>query len=267
MAPHHRLAVSAGRITLLLGVVVLLLTLAGIGAEWAKYSLGEDYLHAHHVYGIVEKFELDGENNLPNWYQSSSILFCAVLLAVIATLRRLSGARYVRHWGGLALIFLLLSLDEAASLHEMLVEPLRAALHTSGSLRYAWVIPGLLFAAGVGLAYLKFLAHLPLRTRVQMIVAGMVFVSGAVGLEMLGGKLRDLYGLQSVQYLGETIAEEFLEMSGILLFIHALTSHLGALVEEVQITVTAEAQAESAAATVAVQGAAPHPVRPGKQMA
>jgi hypothetical protein len=267
MTSHRRLSVLPGRVTLLLGIIVLLLTLAGIGAEWAKFALGEEALHAHHVYGIVEKLELDGENNLPNWYQSSSILFCAVLLAVIATLKRLLGARYVRHWGGLALIFLMLSLDEASSLHEMLVDPLRAALHTSGSLSYAWVIPGLLFAAGVGLAYLKFLVHLPLRTRVQMIAAGTIFLSGAVGMEMIGGKLRDLYGLQSVQYIAETIAEEVLEMSGILLFIHALTSHLGALVQEVQITVTAEAQAEPVSATVAAQGTAPHPVRPGEQMA
>ncbi|MFN7944215.1 MAG: hypothetical protein U0Z53_02465 [Blastocatellia bacterium] len=247
------LSITARQLTRCLLIVVAGLTLAGIAGEWAKYSLGSEYLHAHHLFGLVEKFDLDGENNIPNWYQSSSLLFCAALLATICVLKRMSRARYVAHWGGLALIFLALSLDESASLHEMLVEPVRSVLHTDGFLRYAWVIPGLLFAAGVGLAYLKFLAHLPFVTRLQFILAGAFFISGAVGMEMIGGRLRDLYGLQSVQYVAETIAEEVLEMTGILIFIYGLTAYLGALVQGVQVTVRGEHQAVPGAEKIPAQ--------------
>jgi hypothetical protein len=69
-----------------------------------------------------------------------------------------------------------------------------------------------------------------------MITAGAVYVSGAVGVEMLDAKYLELHepqiigtavtGIFAFNYSLMTAAEELLEMSGIVIFIYALFSYL-----------------------------------------
>ena len=85
----------------------------------------------------------------------------------------------------------------------------------------------------MGLAYLPFVWKLPARTKWLFILAGMIYLNGALGLEMVGGYLMKIYGKDSSQYVIETIAEESLEMLGILIFINALMGYLNGFVEYV----------------------------------
>jgi len=52
----------------------------------------------------------------------------------------------------------------------------------------------------IGLAYLKFVWALPKRTRLHFIMAGVIFLTGALGVEMLGAREADLYGYDTVIY-------------------------------------------------------------------
>ena len=83
-----------------------------------------------------------------------------------------------RYWFALSGTFAILSLDEAASFHETLIEPIRSLLHTGGVFHFAWVIPGGLFAIGFALLLSEFLRGLPSDTRRNFLVAGAVYVSG-----------------------------------------------------------------------------------------
>lgn len=52
-------------------------------------------------------------------------------------------------------------------------------------LYFAWVIPYAVFAVVVAVAFVRFLGHLPSRTRLGFLVSGGLYVSGALGLELL----------------------------------------------------------------------------------
>ena len=177
------------------------------------------------VQGFLEEFHLSREGNLPTYYSAVALLFCSVLLAFIARSRKREP--YSAHWAGLAAVFLFLSLDEMLQWHEILVNPVRATLDTSGLLYFAWVIPYGLLLLTLLVLYTRFIFyHLPNRTRGLFVLAGLMFVSGAIGVEMLGGRHAELYGDQNLTMVLYQTVEESLEIMGILVFIYALTSYI-----------------------------------------
>jgi hypothetical protein len=203
------------------GIIVLLLTLAHLAAQFSIFVLGYD-----NVFGLIHMFSLNAEENIPALYSTFSLLFCSVLLALIATGRSRTGGKYAFHWAGLAGIFLFLAMDESLSFHESTTVPLRKSLNTSGILFYAWIIPYALAVLVFFFVYLRFLLDLDKKTRNQFILAGAIFVSGAMLFELPGGIYDELFGRSNPVYSLISTIEELLEMGGILIFIYALASYL-----------------------------------------
>lgn len=87
----------------------------------------------------------------------------------------------------LALIFLYLSFDEAAGIHELTGPLLKKVINTKGLFNFAWVILGIIMVFIFVVAYRRFIKSLPPKTRNLFIKAGITFVGGAIGMEMLGG--------------------------------------------------------------------------------
>ncbi|MBI5474203.1 MAG: hypothetical protein HY961_17850 [Ignavibacteriae bacterium] len=175
-------------------------------------------------HGLIRMFYLGGESNVPTWYHSMLLLSCSFLLSLAC--RSTSEQPFCFHWRAMAIIFLLLSLDEVACFHEGLSNRLSQQFHTTGFFRYVWVVPGAFFAFGFFLWSLRFLRHLTASTRNRFIIAGAVYVAGAVGWEMISGWCDDHYGLQSLIPMTVNVVEESLESIGALLFIRALLLHL-----------------------------------------
>jgi hypothetical protein len=176
--------------------------------------------------GLVRLFNLAREGNVPTWYQSSTLLLCAALAAVVAVRQWTDRAPFRMHWVLTSLFCLYLSADEAASIHEMTVKPLRAAFDTSGLLYYPWIVIG--GAAAVTLAVLsrRFLAGLPARTRHTVILAAAIFVTGALGVEALGGRYAEVHGRANFAYGAIATLEETLEMIGVLIAVRALLEYI-----------------------------------------
>jgi hypothetical protein len=214
---------------LLLGLTALavLLVLASLGGLVAKFYFGDPWFH-----GLVPMFDLDVERNIPSFFSTGLILLCAGMMAALAYREPRSNRP---GWQGLSLIFVVLSADELVSLHERLIEPVRATLHTSGVLYFAWVVPYGVAAILIGLLYLRFLFRLPRLTRNRMIVAGCVYVGGAVGLELVGGAyLEILHDQHNLPYELLTTVEESLEMAGMILLLRALLKHFGGETEVIR---------------------------------
>ena len=170
-------------------------------------------------------FDVDRERSIPTFYSAILLLTCALLLWIIFTVHRKRGENYL-YWAGLSLIFLFLATDEAAALHENLINPLRNIFNTTGVLYYAWVIPyGILLLIFVGF-YAKFLFSLPKETAVMFVISGAVFVTGAFGFELVSGYLVDATGTGSLLQSFLNLIEEVLEMIGSTLFIYTLLSYL-----------------------------------------
>ena len=135
-----KLPLSPKKIVFILFLIIIGLTIARLVGQYYKVFVGDDPF----ILKIVGKFDLDEEaNNLPTWYQSSTLLLCSVLLMVIAFIRKSLDDADTKFWGVMAAIFLYLSVDEAVSIHEQMTVPLRQGLDAHGIWFSTWVIPAL----------------------------------------------------------------------------------------------------------------------------
>jgi hypothetical protein len=173
--------------------------------------------HAPAVEWLVGLLSLSYEQNLPTWYASCLLFSCAVLLTVIV--RRAPGDRL--RWGLLAAIFYYMSLDETAELHEQL----GGTFETGGLLYFDWVIPAALAVAVIGLFYLPFVLRLPEPTRRRIVIAGVLYVGGALLMELPLGYWTERAGSDNLTYAVIDWVEESLELAGASLLLLTLWSH------------------------------------------
>jgi hypothetical protein len=227
-----RMILRTRRIGRWLTAIIAILVLADLATQYSKYHLGHRKLM-----GIVALLNLDGEGNLPAFYQSAVLLSAAAAAAVIANAVRRARRPFARHWGGLAGILLYLATDEAAGLHELLIEPLHDLLRAGGFLEFTWVVAGLAFVLVVGLTYLKFLLALEWRTRWKVLLAGGLYVSGAAGVEMIGAAYASRWGAANFGFSLLCAVEETLEMAGAALMLVALLGHARSSGAKLQLTV------------------------------
>ncbi len=192
---------------------LLLLSLAGTFVTYSSASAG--------MHKLAKLFLFEEEKNLPTLFNVFLLIADMVALGTVAMFRFASGDRWRWHWLSLAAIFLFLSYDEAAQVHERLNGVMAGVVDARGFLAFAWVVPALAFVLVVGLAFSRFLLNLPRRRAVLFVLAGALYVGGAVGVEMIGADLWSLGGWDNVTYSLVATFEETLEMSGLIVFLHA----------------------------------------------
>lgn len=200
--------------------VILFLLFANLVGIGFKFGLGHNY-----VYGLVPLFNFDTEQNIPTLYSSIALVFTSFLLFLIGFACKKADKPFIA-WFGLSFIFLFLSVDEISVLHERLIEPVRMTLNTSGFFYYAWVIPYGAFVIIFLALYAKFLINLSTKIRNLFVISGLIYVTGAIGFELIGGYHAELNGRDNVAYALITTFEELLEMLGVNLFIYSLLSHI-----------------------------------------
>lgn len=216
----HSRVFKTHRLTWMCAGVALLLIVIHSALQYATWGHQRTELAP-----LLLLFNLDREKNIPSAYSACSLVLCALLLGYIA--RAQSTMRLPsRHWWILAIIFVFLGLDEYVKIHERLTIPLRRALHTSGVLYYAWIVPYGLLTLALCVSYGAFLRQLPKKTRWLCISAGCIYVGGAVGMEMLSGRYFAVHRVQDHTYVVMATIEEILEMSGVMLFIYTLLAYI-----------------------------------------
>jgi hypothetical protein len=213
--------ISARHIRNILVIILSGLMLARLGGLYATYALGQPHLN-----GLVPLFNFNEEQSVPTWFSAMLLAICATLLGIIAAAQRRAGGPYV-WWTTLAFVFLYLSMDESLALHERLNRPVRDLLHTSGALYYAWVIPYAVLAFLLGVFSIRPLKSLSAETRDRLVLAGLLFVFGAMGMEVVGSYLatHNQMRITLVSDIVMTI-EELLELSGTIVLVYALMDHI-----------------------------------------
>lgn len=202
-----------------LGAIAAFLIVVGFGFQLAATL----YPQARGVHFL----SLDSEQSLPAFFSTLLLFTSALLLILIARLDRDAPERASK-WRVLAGGFLLMSLDEACSIHERLILPVRHLLGDGelGLFYFAWVIPGSLVVVAVALYFRRFLRTLPARVRRRFLAAGALYVGGAIGIELFGGRHAEMYGMSNSGYVLLVALEEGLEIVGVLVFIRALLMYI-----------------------------------------
>ena len=213
-----KISLTSSRLRAALLAAVALVASAGLTAD-----VGNLVFEMDNGEYLADVFSLSGEGNFPTWFSGGLHLTVALLLALVALGTKQSGQRFRRHWAFLSFAFFYISLDEFVTIHEKLNQ----YFDYDGALFFGWIIPAGVVLVAIGLAYRKFLAHLPRRTRRGFIVAGSVFVTGAVLMEIPLGLWFDAHGEDTIGYSIIDWIEETLEMCGIALMIAAVFDYMG----------------------------------------
>ncbi|MDA0989140.1 MAG: hypothetical protein O3A51_00120 [Verrucomicrobia bacterium] len=216
-------------------------------ADWSKRSLmilliGDVILLVLHVCFGWSVINLDEEGNLSAWYSSAKLLS----LAILATWIWAADCRYAGrwHWPWLlvALIFLGLSADETASLHERLARLVMQESSAGLDLRetvlggdtakdsYAWVILLSPFILAVTLFFGVFFVKRLLTCRLSLVTAisALAFFLLAVALEATiyaAPSLADWGDADVTRYRLFLAIEESGELLGSTLFIFAFLTY------------------------------------------
>jgi len=166
---------------------------------------------------LVPRLSLSYEHNVPTWLASSLLLVCGLAAGAVAR----EAPRWRRHWWGMCIVFAYASLDEATQLHEHL----GGHFETSGVLYYNWVIPAVGILGVLAAVYLPFVRALPAATRLRLIVAGAIYIGGAIGMELPLGWWVERAGPDNLGYGLIDWVEETLELLGASLALVALVAH------------------------------------------
>jgi hypothetical protein len=233
------------RLALILGGIALAFTLATI----VLYTLERNttFLETFDPHRFFYLLDTNQEETIPTVYSVGLFLFAGGLLAAIAAGRRRDSAPFALYWGGLGLVFTLLSLDDAASLHERTMQPARALIYSklaiddNGFLEFAWVIFGMAFVLVLTAIYLRFFFHLPRRTKLLFILAAGLFIVGTISLEMMNGYFVRRYGNETTIKLVLEVLEEGVENLGLVVFIYALFDYFRTNVQPLTVRVRANA--------------------------
>ncbi|RKD91375.1 peptidase M48 Ste24p [Mangrovibacterium diazotrophicum] len=223
-----KLKIKATRVFRLLLAIMVILLVANCIVVWLKVSTGD----GSHSY--IKLFDFNKESNVPTFFSSMLLLLTALLLFYIGFVHQSQESRLKRYWFGLAVGFLYMSIDESAQIHEVVNGLIQMKFNLTGFFHYAWVLPFGIIASIVGVVYLiKFLPFIPGRIRTLFWISGGIYVAGAIGFEMIGGKVEDSGG-SDVLYAVLYTFEEFFEMLGVSLFLYALLIYVQ---DELRVTI------------------------------
>lgn len=223
--------ISIKKITLFLLAIFSILILGDLTGLVIKYQTGHDS-----VFGLIELFDLDHEQNLTTYFSTINLLISSLLLFIIANYKKINNQIFTKSWYVLSGIFLYLSVDEGAKLHELLMRPTEHLLGCKKVFYFAWVLPGLIAVSIFGLLYLKFFLHLPKKYKTLFFLSALIFVGGAIGIEIIDGHYASLHGGENAVYELLTSLEEGMEVAGIILFIYTLLSYIRDYIKDIKLT-------------------------------
>lgn len=175
-------------------------------------------------YELSNRFDLDDESSVATWYSQLLLLLIGSGAGLIAYMQRDRARR--RLWTLLAAVGVLFSLDEIAGLHERLLQTVHVAFFKDNAptgLANAWwiLLPFILAAASyVGWKMLKLL---PLATTRKFIISGIVFLVGAVAIDLITPSIYRETFLQQGLFVA---AEESFELFGTVLALYAVIAHI-----------------------------------------
>ena len=228
----HNITITASGTTRFLVMITAILVLVSFGGHVVFYTTGHDS-----VYGLSKLFDVEYESNIPTFFSTALLLYTALLLGVIAVLKRKARDDFRNRWALLSFVVLYLAVDEAAYIHELLYRPVGELFygHTDETKFAIWVIPGIIFVITLLLMYVKFWRHLDSGTRRLFLTGFLVFFGGAIGMESISSIYLDVYYAQISDNLLPhlmiydvlTTIEETMEMGGVIIMIYALLKYIG----------------------------------------
>jgi len=200
-----------------LSMVAIVLIIANIIMLFIYFSVDNS-----DQFDFVQMVDLDQEANLPTLFSSTLLLIAGFLFYLLYKVAYNEKSEYPNYWLGLSFVFIFLGFDESAKIHETLGDWTEQFVDISGYLHYPWVISYSILVLFLGIVYFRFFYNMKKKVFYSFMLAAFIFLSGAVGFELLGAKEASLHGTDTLLYCSYYTIEESLEMFGVIYLIHIL---------------------------------------------
>lgn len=176
------------------------------------------------VEGVWGLFNMDRELSIPTWYSQFLFLLPASLMGWLAYVSDKKKDRV--YWTLLASLMIFLSMDDGAAIHERfsILYNLLGLDRVDGIFFYSWTAIAIPLVVILSIIFFRFFLSLPNRTRWLLVAACLIFLSGALGVEM--------FTSYTVSVIGQDVSpliiglEETLELLGVSILAYALLDHI-----------------------------------------
>lgn len=215
--------ISNGKLLRLLTFITLSLLLTHLLLQFLNYQTNLPLPDT-----LVGRLDVDNEISIPTWW-SQLLLFIPAALGVFAY----KAARYHKHpgagwWLAFSALFVFLSMDEGAMLHEAFITKFREWTTdgtATGLANHLWLIPVVVVFCLLLIPFIKFVRTLPKRAAALLAAGVGTFALGAIVYETFG--LIMFSDASPFLYHGVNVAiEEALEMSGACITIYGVLEYL-----------------------------------------
>ena len=173
-------------------------------------------------FDFVRMFDLDMERNVPTLFSSLILVISGFLFYLLSRLPKEQKEGHRKYWLGLSFVFTFLSFDESAKIHEQIGDLTEEFVDTTGYLHYPWVISYGILVVILAMLYFRFFWKMESKIFWSFMGSAVMYLSGAIGFDMLGGMEAELHGTATVTYSVLYTIEESLEMFGVIYLIHIL---------------------------------------------
>ncbi len=170
---------------------------------------------------------MDKEINIPTAFSCALLLICSSLISLILKEYKNQKNTIENKWNALRWTFIFLALDEGLQIHEAFIIPsIKPMLPTI--LNIVWVIPYAILSIFAIIYFMPLIQSLPRKLKYLVLLSGTIYISGALGFEMIGNFLVRIgyIRLHSIAYGLIYTTEETMEMAGLIIFIYALLKYV-----------------------------------------
>ena len=185
------------------------------------------YIDDPDIFDFVRLFDLDYEGNIPTLFSAILFFLNGVLFYLIYASTKQANKPYSAYWMGLALIFVFMGFDEGSRLHEEIGDLVETFIEAKGLLYFPWVIPYSVAFLITTIIYLRFYLTLDNTMKIRLFLCAFIFLSGAMGLEIISAQVAEDTGTSSLSYSILYTIEETLEIAGLILLVDTLLGHIG----------------------------------------
>lgn len=217
---------NARKIFMVLNGIIFTLLLLNIASFFHVYFNGLDQDDP-----FFKLTNFNTEKNLPSVFSGFLHFFASIFLAVVG-FSAISIKTSQVFWFTMSFIFLFLGLDEILRIHETISGHTAMGHQNNNPFLYTWIIYYGSALILMGAFFFKPLFQLPRKTLLNFILAGFIFILGAIGLENVAGQYIWTHQIdpEMVNVTPEIFVlysiEEFLEMFGVSFFILSILKFL-----------------------------------------
>lgn len=176
------------------------------------------------IFELSNRFDLDDESSVPTWFSHLLLLLLGASALFTAWLHKPGVTR--RLWALVGAAGVLAAIDEIATLHEFILQSLHVAYFQDAmptALNNAWLIVAPFVLLAFGWLSWRMWQLLPRRTFGLLVGAGIVFLFGAMGIDILTSITdRDTFLHQGLY----VAAEESMEQIGCVIALYAIADYI-----------------------------------------